>query len=520
VRTTGDAALAIIMKKRSKRPSTLRNVSRREFLALGAACTLPAALSRCNPTGPAAVSAGSGASPERPNVIVFLADTLRADGLGGYGNSYNTSPNIDAWAENAMVFDQCYSQSSWTKPSVASLFTGMLPRVHQAAVSEWHLPDIDKVPVQLVRDQFVTLAEAFQAMGYITGMFAANPHVQQEFGFAQGFDKYQYMNTQGAAGQISDVMEWLISIENENKPFFAFIHEIDPHGPYTPTPGRCQALFGRTCDELRAELNNDDRTILENYTLFYEKQFAGEAGERPPLDQLSERGVKSLRMLYDAEVSYVDEQFHRLVRWLDRTGRGAKTMMTLFGDHGEGFGEHFTFLHGNSLFDEEVHVPLIVRHPLMEKQIRVPSTVSLMDLYPTLVTLVGGTPPANLQAESLATDQGSVAIESDRPVFADLEHGTADIGKWSTTMVQGQYKVMVDAKQPERIKVYDRVRDPGEVGELLGKPEDPGEHVHQLVAKYQQTLEKHRKLSTSLGDAEWTEGSEQMREEINAIGYI
>ena len=164
--------------------------------------------------------------PKRPNIIIYLVDALRADHLGCYGYQKPVSPHIDAFAQDATLFENAIAQSSWTKASVASLFTGLTPTVHGIHGREDRLSD-----------KAVTLAETLRAEGYRTAAFMTNTSVGEAFGFGQGFDEFVKLPV--SIRQLSEevnkrVFAWLQKRQEDKRPFFLYVHTLDPHGPYSP----------------------------------------------------------------------------------------------------------------------------------------------------------------------------------------------------------------------------------------------------------------------------------------------
>jgi arylsulfatase A-like enzyme len=291
---------------------------------------------------------------EKPNIIVYLPDALRADRLGCYGNHAVTSPEIDGFSREGMLFERCYSQAAWTKPSIASLFSGFLPPVHQAVITDWDTKNVTSLRVQVLRDQFTTLAETLKAVGYTTASISVNPHTQKDFGFARGFDMYHY-ESKPPDSQMNDVLSWL---ETATEPFFLFVHARDPHGPYTPSDQDYQLLFRETPKSVLARLPDKDKELLESFRMRYQRNTG-----HVPLDELTPEGVSYLKNLYDAEIRGVDSQFRRMRQFLKRKRLTSRTLVAFISDHGEGFGEHGFFFHGNTLHGEDLHVPLILMGP-------------------------------------------------------------------------------------------------------------------------------------------------------------
>ncbi len=260
---------------------------------------------------------------ERPNILLYVIDALRADHLGCYGYS-SPSPRIDAFAQQATLFETAYAQSSWTKSSVASIMSGLLPRAHTANRRGDALPPgID------------TLAERLNRLGYATAGFVTNPNLASAFGFDQGFDTYELLVEEDPQrGYIrSDALnlrgiEWL---ENRRpaEPFFLYMHSMDPHDPYLSGASK-----GEPADAIGTM---EFMTALED-------------GRITPSNEIRKR----LLELYDSEIAFNDQHFGRLLDWLQRVELYGSTLIVLVSDHGEEFEDHGWWRHGKTLYQEQL----------------------------------------------------------------------------------------------------------------------------------------------------------------------
>ena len=263
------------------------------------------------------VLAGCGgieATRSQPNILLVVIDTLRADHVGCYGYERNTTPNLDAFARDCIVYTNCYATCSWTKPSVTSLLTGLNCREH-GVLAAW-----DALP-----EGMRWLPEEFQRRGYITAAFSNNLFICRQDGFARGFDYWwQWAPGESWRGRIGNEIETDDAVlvnqvirwqRNAQAPWFAYLHLMGPHGPY----------------HLPARAND----------------FGPE-----PLDQ------------YDAKMRYVDHQVGRLLADVH-----PDTLIIITADHGEEFGEHGGTQHGRTLHDEVLRVPLLIYWPHCEPRI-------------------------------------------------------------------------------------------------------------------------------------------------------
>ncbi len=332
------------------------------------------------------------------NVLVILIDALRPDHLGVYGYERPTSPTIDRLAAEGVLFESAFSQASWTKPSVPSLFTGLYPIEHRVFTgSDEERPG--RITSDVLAEKHTTIAEVFQAQGYRTAAFLDNAQLRDFLGFAQGFETYE--EDLGRAEAItSRFVDWLRELDEE--PFFAYVHYLDPHWPYDP-PAPYDQLFpkptGTSIDFGTLNWKHLERQIEDGRMI-------------PNADDLA-----ALQALYDGEIRYNDQAIGSLLDALREHDLLKSTLIVLTADHGEEFWEHGRLGHGRSLYDEVLHVPLILRLP-GGVPARIADQVELVDVMPTLLDLSGIPIPEDLSGKSL---RPLVTGESwdERPAFAD-----------------------------------------------------------------------------------------------------
>ncbi|MFC2141492.1 sulfatase, partial [Acidobacteriota bacterium] len=312
------------------------------------------------------------------NVILISVDTLRADHLGSYGYSRDTSPHIDALAEDGIRFANAYSSSSWTLPSHVSLMTSLHGVRHQV----YH--DDERMDPGLV-----TLAEHFQSRGYSCAAFTGGGFVSPAYGFAKGFDTYDVgsghvLNQDSADRVYRFVSPWID--RHKDRSFFLFLHTYQPHSPYAcPMPYKTMFL-------------NDD-SLFGHADLFY---ILG--GQANLYKSLPDAERQNLIDLYDGEIRYVDDRLiGPLVAQLKAQGLYDRTLIVFLSDHGEEFFDHGAWGHGHSLYDELLKVPLILKLPKSQHKGMSPDTiVSLVDVMPTLLDAMGwDIPRESLDGRSL-----------------------------------------------------------------------------------------------------------------------
>lgn len=388
----------------------------------------------------APVSAGAAGAPPRPNILLILIDTLRADHLGAYGYSRPTSPFLDQLAARGTVFTRAYSTTSWTQPAIASLFTGSPPAIMAPRSRRYIVP------------RAATLASALQAGGYRTAGFVANPFVHRGAGFAQGFEEYASWRLTQRAGEPDDAKapaawvnehasRWLASPGRGDAPWLLYLHYMEPHLPYAPAEPVARRFWrDRALDVAAtvAELTRKLRAYHDN----------GKT-EFPP------REVAAMIDLYDGAIAEVDAAIADLFRHLDAEVR-ARTIVCVTADHGEEFADHGRFLHAHSLYEELIRVPLILVSPGGGMGTgRIDHVVEISDVAPTLLDLAGVAPPPGFSGRSLRgpTGGGGGAAVAALAPFAQTVHRQALVGE--------QYKLVLPMEGDEPL-LFDLRDDPGE----------------------------------------------------------
>ncbi len=326
-----------------------------------------------------------GCSRDRaPNILLIVVDTLRADRVGAYGNQRGLTPFIDALAARGYVFRHAYAQSSWTNPSVASILTSRFQSQHGITTFESVLAETE-----------VTLPEVLKQHGYATGFFSANGLIGHRLGFAQGYDEFwsilveatnapEYMWVPERATRINEVaLAWLDNLSpppGPSRPVFLHLHYMEPHNPYAP---RDEAL------EHIADGGPPPNVERANSTSFY--------GYSLPLKP---EALRNLQNVYDAAVLSLDMELRSMFVELERRRFFDNALIVFTSDHGDEFKEHGFLGHEKTLFQEVVHVPLILVVPGQTERIEVEPVVSLVDVAPTLVDFVGGTVPPSFEGQS------------------------------------------------------------------------------------------------------------------------
>jgi len=362
---------------------------------------------------------------ERPNVLIFVVSSLRADALSAYDPDRGDTPYFDELAVYGVTFEEAYSTSSWARPAMASLLSGLYPWHHGVNDTDDHLPA--SIP---------SLAGIFSDHGYTSALVTANPNVGPLFGFEHGFDEVIELYSRSLPGKVEPhefiaqsetvvevALKW---IEERPRPYFLVVLAIDPRAPYLPPRNHDAAQF-RSRSGVDGQISSLRRL----------------SKSRTPDDEAR------VRELYQAEVKSTDESFGKLITTLKRDGEIEETIVVLTGDHGEAFWEYDIQGHGESLSRELLQIPLIIRYPRdrrLPPGARTNMPISSVDLGPTLLELSGLGIPKRLDGESFF---GS-AMQARAPVLAGLDTRTHTL----LTAMEKPYKLLWDRNRGE-ISLFD-----------------------------------------------------------------
>lgn len=377
---------------RSKKQAS-SGLTRRETLKYG----LYGGLAAATPAALWLAGCGSQQHGKKPNIFLISVDTLRADHLNCYGYSKNTSPNIDSFASESLLFENCFSHASTTSSSCASIISGFLP--HETTVYE-NLP---------VPPNVETISEILEPHGYKNLAVVSNYVLRSVRGWAPGFVIYD--DTMNQQELIRSTIPERIAIyttdraielieQFRNDRLFMWVHYQDPHGPFTP-PEKFAEMFLDTHQKPRILKVNDTKT--------------GRGGI-PHYQRLGDnRDFNFYVSQYDGEIRYMDEHFGRLIDTLRRLDLYDDSIIIFTSDHGEGMGEHdYYFNHGEYLYSDQIHVPLIIKYG---KQLsgRRTDFVQHLDLIPTILSMLGIKPDERFRGRDLRK-----AKKESKEIFAEM----------------------------------------------------------------------------------------------------
>ena len=430
------------------------------------------------------------ATIEQPNILLIAVETLRADHVHTYGYSRDTTPQMDHFAENAFRFTNLVSTSSWTMPSHMSMLTGLYPGVHQTTDISLKLDD--NIP---------TLAGVLKNNGYYTAGFVSNHLLESHFGFGKGFDCYDdFTMNLAARGETEElvrtspplneaVLTWLRT--NYNKRFFLFVHYFDPHYAYNPPPPY-DTLFDP------GYKGNVDGCHIETL--------------KP---NISRKNLNHVISLYDGEIRYTDEYIGALLKELETLGINEKTLIVLIGDHGEEFFEHGGTRHGETLYNEAIRVPLIIKLPGSHKPAVINTLASDVDLMPTICDYLKVSPPPGLQGKSLLPAMNGTAGEERSYVFSELTVAYTHVTK---AIVSRDYKFICHLDTGTR-ELYDLAHDPGEKRNLVKTEQQKAAELERELMNFVVSCTRQVSALGSTGNNTVVH-DEETKKKLKSLGYM
>ncbi len=438
--------------------------------------------------------ASQASQASQPDILIYMIDTLRSDRLGVYGSDLGLTPNLDRFAEDGVVFRQSRAQTSWTRTAVTSMMTGLYPQSHGVNDRDDGLTE-----------EVVTLAEVLRDTGYQNVGVITNGNVGYRFGLGQGFSIYQHLRESRQRRDVhilSDQVDawvgtWLTTLgsqparrdKSEHPPFFLYAHVTDPHAPYTPH----EPYLSRFAAEARPELGElQSVRAIDNREL--------EAGPAEAAE---------LMALYNAEVAFTDEHFGALIDRFKRLGLYDSMMILVVSDHGEEFFEHGDWEHGETLYEEQLRVPLILKLPGNRAGGQTLDVrAGHVDVMPTLLEVIGAQVPEGLDGRSLLpsilgedSQGGAMTL-----AFLALEK------REKRSLVINDLKLIGDSRSVDQL--FDLKTDPEELEDRAP------ERVFERGFMTQELRALEWQLTARRRSADQVEIDPELRKQLEALGYI
>lgn len=428
----------------------------------------------------------------RPNVIFVVLDALRADHVGAYGYRRDTTPFIDRLARDGVRFERAFAPASMTRMSVPSYLASVYPAAHGIIKRS-----------QPAHERLLMLAEVLRNAGYATAAWMPNPSLEQVYRFYYGFDAYydgdrllpfvedddipEHQRWETASTIQHSALGWL-GAQAADTPVFMYLHYRDIHAPYVPPPPY----------DTMYRPEGPPRPFPKNIFQWHNYSYL-----RHPAHQ---DDVNFYLAQYDGDIRYTNDQVERFFGELRRRGVLDDALVIVTADHGEAFMEHWALDHGRTLFDEVVHVPLILQVPGGGGAGRVvPALVELVDVAPTVLDYVGLPAPAVFAGRSLRPLIDGTGEAKDAVYLEGPDAMAVRTERW---------KLIVD-RETRAETLYDLAADPGEQQPL--KPaERPGEAA-ALSARLSQHLDGASLARTEAAPAAL---SATQRRKLEALGYL
>ena len=461
--------------------------------------------------------------PRRPNVLLYVICTLRPDHTSLYGYSRDTTPYLKQLGASSVVFDDAVAQASWTKASVPSILTSLQAYTH-GLVNE-----SDTIPRGAL-----TMAEQLRAAGYVTASIVANPFAGRASGLERGFDyvmEYPVVQRQrtdaidrgtDSAAINRAIMPWLE--KHRDEPLFLFVLSTDPHAPYRP-PAEFETQFANPAD---TDQFNQDYAKLRDIRAYGGGATVNRAEMRAKgvdPDTFFRRAVDR----YDGEIAHNDRSIGALTGKLKQLGVLDNTLVIVASDHGEEFWEHGLGAHGHSLYSELIHVALMMWNPkLIPHGRRVPDTVQLIDILPTVLDLLGLKQPDGIEGRSLApllsgarlaplpAMSTKLALPTAKPGGAVPENLTDTIAR-----VEPEWK-LIYRLQPGRaglkqVELYDRRSDRSDRKDLAAQQPEVAERMKSEVLKW---IQREDAMKTRIGPGGLKPLDKATLDRLRSLGYL
>lgn len=442
------------------------------------------------------------------NLIIISIDTLRPDHMGIYGYNKDTTPNIDKWAKGAFVFTNARTATPVTYPSFASLMTGLSPFSTKIVAN--------KRDVLISKDKD-NLVKILKGNGYYSSAFITTEVLSLLFtNVNEEFNEYYYLNNpfkdfnkvenyneyyQEYEKMINKAVDWLGI--NRNKKFLFWVHLMNPHAPYLP-PDDLKCKFNKNyCDTIFSKTNTELSSRELRFTNCQEN--------------LSENDLETYKTLYDGEVASSDKLVKKFFDKLKETGLDKKSIVVLYGDHGEGFDHNFYFAHPHVLYDSTTRIPLIIKHPLISSGDKIIKPIENTDVLPTILDLL------NIPSKDLRIDGKSFSNVFYYSFISDLVTPEKDFiyaindQKSKFSVYDGKYKYIYSQKNSclyknQQEELYDIKNDPNEEKNLASDKKD-------IVDQLKNNLFNYLNINHLLDQTDSNKKPQENIDKLRGLGY-
>jgi arylsulfatase A-like enzyme len=423
---------------------------------------------------------GKPAPAEAGNVLFIVIDTLRADHLPLWGYRGSQTPNLDAFARDAIRFEHAFANASWTRPSFASLLTGRYPASHRTTLKSDSLPS-----------EIVTLAEAMQDAGYSTHGVVTNYNVAPFFNFHQGFDQYRYLEPDFVlgAGDTEAKLLFVQLLRQKIEGYRASRGQVEPGSAYQDAE-QVNAEIARMLDAKPRAPFLLFAAYMDPHDPYYPHPYDGTGYARAAHQKPDPSDAARMRKLYDGEIEFWDAHFGELVADLKRRGLYDDLTVVITSDHGEEFMDHGGFWHGTTLYDEQIRVPLLLKLPRGERGGSVVTHwVESIDVMPSLLQRNGIAVPKGVQGKDL--------LQASDSVYAEEDHEGNVLRSLRLRRGQSELKLIeANEDNPRGLQPFELFRMDQDPGELVNLARDDAATLGVAVSNLEQ-----RARETELGAA-------------------
>ena len=440
------------------------------------------------------------------NVVIIVMDAARRDRFSCYGYERETSTNLTKLAADSTTYIRAYSTGGWTPPAHASLFTGLFPIAHRTTQENWKLGD-----------HLTTLAEMFKAEGYETIGIVENPMLNTRLNFNQGFSRYHetWRFSKEGENRAFSLFKESLAKRGTKKPFFMFINLIEPHSPYNSS------------EQFYYQFVSDRSVTIERN--MWQEFFLGKK-------TFTEKEIRHLNELYDAEILYVDYVVGKMIEELMTRNLWEKTVFIVTSDHGENIGDHEMMDHVFSLHESIIRIPLIIHYPrLFPSGIRYDYPVQLTDIFPTLQEIIGADAkryPSQGRSLLGRKDGDNALVFSEyyypKQVLEGLDKKGLLRHEGATTPID-RYKRRIKALINKDMKLiwgsdgnhelYDLRRDPGEKVNLIARQEY-SKSAGELLGLLDGLVKKYDLKMQDAPPVKEEELDNATRQRLKSLGYV